>query len=280
MRLFSAKGIRHKTDWISFKIADDGEIVFNHQQSPVGLTCTLCGKPITGIPLMESNFAFDSKSCIETYRRFVGAYGMSTTDTGLPTEAFNASFFFIDIVGLSDPNLSVKRQVQKIEALNRLISSCDAFRKSKDKKIILPTGDGMAIGFLLNPELSIDLAIQLHKQLQLHNRGKHQEEQIGVRIGLASGPVFTVTDITNVQNVWGPGIILARRVMDAGDNWHILLSDKLAEELISLRDEYRSVIKPICKNFEIKHGQKITLYSAHSNDFGNASMPTKVSEIK
>lgn len=33
----------------------------------------------------------------------------------------------------------------------------------------------------------------------------------------------------------GPGIILARRVMDAGDNGHILIAENLAEMLLSLK---------------------------------------------
>ncbi|HEX5976254.1 MAG TPA: hypothetical protein VFY68_03200, partial [Nitrososphaeraceae archaeon] len=77
------------------------------------------------------------------------------------------------------------------------------------------------------------------------------------------------------QNVWGPGIIIARRVMDLGDNMHILLADPLASQLIALKDEYRMVINPI-SNYEIKHGQTITLYSAYSNEFGNSTLPAKV----
>jgi hypothetical protein len=34
-------------------------------------------------------------------------------------------------------------------------------------------------------------------------------------------------------------------------------------------------IRPIT-NYEIKHGQKITLYSAYSQDFGNPNLPSKV----
>ena len=68
--------------------------------------------------------------------------------------------------------------------------------------------------------------------------------------------------------------------MDAGDNGHILLADKLAEELIALKDEYRSAIRPICQVYEIKHGQKITLYSAYSQEFGNPELPAKVPRMK
>jgi class 3 adenylate cyclase len=169
----------------------------------------------------------------------------------------------------------VKRQVQKIQILNELIHSCDSFRKTTSgKKIILPTGDGMAIGFLSNPEAPLELSIQLHRKMQAYNQDV--EDPIGVRIGLGSGPVFTVSDLNNIQNIWGPGIILARRVMDAGDNGHILIAEKLAEELISLKDEYRNVVSLISDKYRLKHGQKIKLYSAYSSDFGNPQIPSKV----
>ena len=87
--------------------------------------------------------------------------------------------------------------------------------------------------------------------------------------------MFIVNDINNNQNVWGPGIILARRVMDIGDNFHILLADRLAEELIALKGGYRSTIKYVA-DYQIKHGQRIKLYSAFSKEFGNPQQPVKV----
>jgi hypothetical protein len=167
--------------------------------------------------------------------------------------------------------------MEKIERLNNMIYSCDAFKKATEKKIILPTGDGMAIGFMLNPELPLQLSIQLHKELYKYNNQSKkisEEDIIGVRIGLATGPVFVVSDINNNQNIWGPGIILARRVMDLGDSGHILIADILAEQLIALKDEYRVMIKPV-GNYQIKHGQIIKMYSAYSQGFGNADLPAK-----
>ena len=85
---------------------------------------------------------------MEINQRLENAYGSKISDPGLSSEPFDASFFFIDMVGLSDPTLSVKNQVHKIEMLNELISSCDAYRKvSAGKKIIISAGDGMALGF-------------------------------------------------------------------------------------------------------------------------------------
>jgi KaiC/GvpD/RAD55 family RecA-like ATPase/class 3 adenylate cyclase len=283
IRVRHLKGVYYDPKWTNFKISSNGTIIFRNADSsslgtPAEVTCALCAKPIIGTPFVESDFIFDSKECMEMYHRLESAYGSKISDTGLPSVAFHASFFFIDIVGLSDPTLSVKRQVQKIQILNELIHSCDSFRKaSTGKKVILPTGDGTAIGFLSNPEIPLELSIQLHHKMRAYNQQKYNEELIGVRIGLGSGPVFTVSDLNNVQNIWGPGIILARRVMDAGDNGHILIAEKLAEELISLKDEYRSVINLISNKYKLKHGQEIKLYSAYSNDFGNPRIPTKVS---
>jgi hypothetical protein len=268
MRLRHIKGFYYEPKWTSFRISNNGSLIFRKDQSSSShnfaeMTCTLCAKPIIGTPLIRSDFVFDSKECMEIYQRLENAYGAKISETGLPSEAFDASFFYIDMVGLSDPTMSVKTQVQKIEILNGLIHSCDAFRiGSAGKKIILPSGDGMAIGFLSKPEIPLELSIQLHRKLRTHNQEKSPEEAIGVRIGLNSGLVFTVTDLNNVQNIWGPGIILARRVMDAGDNGHILIAEKLAEDLISLKDEYRQTIKLISSTYRVKHGQKIKLYSA------------------
>lgn len=285
IRLSSLKGAYHRPFWVSFEIAEDGSITFSPGSASsastgtgAGLTCTLCGKPVGRTPVVESDFVFDTKKCADTYRKFYDAYGSSIPETGLPSKVVDIGFFFVDIVGLSDPRLSVKSQVQKIEALNRFIGECEAFKKTPaGKKLVLPAGDGMAIGFLLNPELPLELAIQLHRKLAQYNRDRRsQEDRVQVRIGLGSGPIFTVSDLTDAQNVWGPGIILARRVMDAGDEGHILLAGNIAEDLIALKDEYRSFIRLISDSYDIKHGQKIRLYSAHSADFGNPRLPSRV----
>jgi hypothetical protein len=46
--------------------------------------------------------------------------------------------------------------------------------------------------------------------------------------------------------------------------------------LLSLKDEYRHVIRLISNKYKIKHGQKIKLYTAYSDDFGNQQIPAKV----
>ncbi len=187
----------------------------------------------------------------------------------------HAHFFFVDIVGLSDPSMSTRTQIKKIEVLNRCIYETEVYQSTPKESILtLPTGDGMCLGFLQGPELPLHLAVKLQEKLKKYNAGKIPSETVRTRIGLHSGNCFVVKDIRGQDNVWGPGIILARRVMDFGDDNHILMSHRLAEDLRELSDEYRKIIKPV-HDFTIKHGQTILIYSAYGEGIGNPKHPSK-----
>jgi len=191
-----------------------------------------------------------------------------------------ANFFFVDIVGLSDPDMSTKTQIKKINVLNRCISECEVYKSTPEQMLLmLPTGDGVCLGFLLGPEFPLKLAIQLQKKLGEYNLATITTEIVQVRVELHSGNCFIINDLHGNKNVWGPGIILCRRVMDFGDDGHILLTPRLAEDLIELSDEYKKIIKPV-HDFVIKHGTKMLIYSVYGDGFGNAKLPTKGAEFR
>ena len=192
----------------------------------------------------------------------------------------HANFFFVDIVGLSDTSMSTKTQIKKIETLNKCISDCTSFKSVPlDSLLLLPTGDGCCIGFMQGPELPLLLAVELHTKLAAYNKGKIPSETVRVRIGLHSGNCFLVNDLLGQRNTWGPGIIYARRVMDFGDDGHILLSPSLAEDLRSLSDEYRGIIRPV-HDVILKHGTTMLLYSAYGDGFGNSKHPDKGASVR
>ena len=188
--------------------------------------------------------------------------------------------FFVDIVGLSDTSMSTKTQIKKIETLNKCISDCTSFKSVPiDSLLLLPTGDGCCIGFMQGPELPLLLAVELHTKLAVYNKGKIPSETVRIRVGLHSGNCFLVNDLLGQRNTWGPGIIYARRVMDFGDDGHILLSPSLAEDLRSLSDEYRGIIKPV-HDVILKHGTTMLLYSAYGEGFGNSKHPDKGASVR
>ena len=256
-----------KPTWVQFSINKNGRLTFADDL----LKCTLEGRVIHHHPFYYLDLPFHSEVCASTYRKFMTVF----KELDPKNEVLNYHFCFIDIVGLSNPELAVHRQKEKIVKLNEFISSCNAFRRiSDDLKIILPSGDGMAIGYENNPELPYKLSVELQGLLHKHNKRVGPDNEIKIRIGLSSGPVFTVYDISNRLNVWGPGIIMARRVMDLGDSWHILITENFAMQLKPLYEEYKNNIRFIGL-FEIKHGEKINVYSAYSDNYGNPELPEK-----
>lgn len=197
-----------------------------------------------------------------------------------PLSLIHANFFFVDIVGLSDTSMSTKTQIKKIEVLNQCISECHAFKSVPIETILLlPTGDGCCIGFLQGPELPLMLAIELHQKLAAYNKAKIPSETVRIRIGLHSGNCFIVNDLLGNKNTWGPGIIYARRVMDFGDDAHIMMSPTMAEGLRTLSDEYRQIIHPV-HDVILKHGYTMLLYSVYGEDFGNKKHPEKGASIR
>jgi archaellum biogenesis ATPase FlaH/class 3 adenylate cyclase len=277
LKLVSIKGGGSKSATALFNIEEDGNLKFESEASSKSKLsiCGLCKAPILEEPEYYLDMPFHHNH-VKIYMKLAGAFGQARVSDVGPSGVIDASFFFVDVVGLSDPALSVRRQIEKIEALNNLIGHCETFKKASDKRV-LPTGDGMAIGFMSSPESPLQLGIELHQALKKYNTHTSKEDGsfLDVRIGLASGSVFIVNDVNSNQNIWGPGIIFARRVMDVGDGGHILLAGPLAESLLTLDDKYRSMIS-LLGDFQVKHGQVIKIYSAYSpNEFGNSVTPAR-----
>ena len=195
----------------------------------------------------------------------------------IPDDLIHAAFFYVDIVGLSNPSMSTSTQTAKIKTLNKFLEESEIIKNTKkDELIILPSGDGMFLGFVDGLEQPLQLAIELQKKILQFNKEKPKTsyEKIGVRIGCHVGNVFLVNDMSGIENVWGPGIIMARRVMDLGDEGHILMTAEMAESLLEINNEYANILHPI-HDYRIKHGQTILLYSVFSSTFGNSERPKK-----
>jgi len=182
-------------------------------------------------------------------------------------------WFFTDIVASSDPTISTKTQLRKIMFLIGQIKRAKSFKQSSpDSTYILPTGDGMAIGFSDSPEKPLRLAIELHKAQTQYNKTRSGNNKLNIRIGIDTGPVYLIKDLAGNDNVWGPGIIWARRVMDLGEQNHILASERIAGDVRKLSSEYKAIIRPIGK-YLVKHDEEVTIYNVFGKGFGNRLKP-------
>ena len=184
-------------------------------------------------------------------------------------------WFFTDIVAGSNPTIPSKEQARKVVVLNELIDRTETFRRrNHDATVILPTGDGMAIGFSDSPEYPLRLSIQLHKLLNEYNKSQRGKERVLLRIGIDIGPVYVIKDLNGQDNVWGPGIILTRRVMDLAGDMNIFASGRFADDVRALSPEYKEIMHPI-GDYSIKHGEQLQLYNIYGEGFGNKIFPRK-----
>lgn len=199
---------------------------------------------------------------------------ISDLDNTPPPITVSYHWFFTDIVAGSDPTITTNEQARKIILLNKLVERTDIFKqRDPETTLVLPTGDGMAIGFSDSPEKPLNLAIEIHKGLNQYNKPRGEKDRVFLRIGLDTGPVYMIKDLNGHENVWGPGIIMARRVMDLAEKNNILCSARFANDVKMLRPEYKSILHPI-GDYQIKHGDKILIYNIYGDDYGNKKAPS------
>ena len=182
-----------------------------------------------------------------------------------------AHILFIDIVGYS--KLSNNEQHAAVDELTQIVREAGEFKKAdaSQRLIKIATGDGMALVFYNTPEAPVRCAIEMSRAVKDHAR-------LRLRMGIHSGPVSGVIDVTERTNLAGGGLNLAQRVMNCGDAGHILLSKHVAEDLAEF-EEWRPLLHELgaCK---VKHGTEVSVVNLYGSDFGSPNLPAAFRLIK
>src|SRR5436190_4989264 len=177
---------------------------------------------------------------------------------------------FIDIVGYS--KLLNEEQQERLNQLTEIVLATTPVREATDEQLVrLPTGDGMALVFHHSAEEPARCALEVAEALQKH-------PELPVRMGIHSGPVNKVTDVSGRTNLAGAGINMAQRVMDCGDAGHILLSQHVADDLIHSR-QWAPRLRDLGE-CEVKHGVHLHLVNLYAEPLGNATVPQKIQRAK
>jgi TolB-like protein/Flp pilus assembly protein TadD/class 3 adenylate cyclase len=174
---------------------------------------------------------------------------------------------FLDIVGYS--KLLADEQKELIQELNHVVRETKQFQtaEAEGKLTRLPTGDGIVLVFMNNPEAPLECALEISQKLQ-------SRPQLKLRMGIHSGPVNPVADVNDQANLAGAGINIAQRVMSCGDAGHILLSKHFAEDLEHYA-HWRSHLHDVGR-VEVKHGARIPIVNLYTDQLGNAALPAKL----
>src|SRR5438046_1191793 len=182
-----------------------------------------------------------------------------------------AYVLFVDIVGYS--KLLIDQQRRLLDLLNQIVRGTEQFRKAEanHRLITIPTGDGMALVFYNAPEAPVECALEI-------SRAAREHPELKLRMGVHSGPVSGVVDVSGRANIAGAGINMAQRVMDCGDAEHILLSKHVAEDLEEY-EQWRPLLHDIgaC---EVKHGLRVSVVNLYADQVGNPQLPKKFEALK
>src|SRR5205807_5374277 len=182
-----------------------------------------------------------------------------------------AHVLFIDIVGYS--KLSINEQHAAVDELTQIVRASDQFQRAEaaSRLLKIPTGDGMALVFYTSPEAPAQCAVEISRAVKEHPR-------LQLRMGIHSGPVSGVIDVTGRANLAGAGLNTAQRVMECGDAGHILLSKHVAEDL----EEYEHW-RPLLHDLgtcEVKHGMRVAIANLYADEVGNPQLPKKFQALK
>ncbi|PYK87741.1 MAG: hypothetical protein DME40_13790, partial [Verrucomicrobia bacterium] len=182
-----------------------------------------------------------------------------------------AYVLFIDIVGYS--KLVTHEQRRLLELLNRIVREAEHFRaaEANGRLITVPTGDGMALVFYNTPEAPVECALEI-------TRAAKENPELKLRMGIHSGPVSGVVDVSGRSNIAGAGINIAQRVMDCGDAGHVLVSKHMAEDLEQYGHWKRHLHD--LGECEVKHGARISVVNLYTENLGNPEVPQKFRQAR
>ncbi|HKO64434.1 MAG TPA: hypothetical protein VJU13_04480 [Candidatus Nitrosocosmicus sp.] len=201
------------------------------------------------------------------------------------------SFLYIDMYKSSDPSLPPSSQLVKIKKLMEILNEESNALKTKYKSDIITyknfTGDGVVIAFA-KLECAIDLAIRISNSLDLDNSGITDDKmKIFVRAGIGYGKAISFSNpFTNKVDLWSHELILSARMMNLGDQGHIIFTPAARNQIPSAegKDVLTNYEESDGKNLftpylrEIKWKGSIPVYSFHGN-FGNYQFGTELEPL-
>lgn len=165
-----------------------------------------------------------------------------------------AAVAFFDVVGYSTQ--SNAKQVDLKNQFNQLIS-LSISTLGQGERVLLDTGDGIAIGFLQHPTDAMEMAMAFRNALMANKHADYPE--LRVRIGLHLGPVSLVKDVNGQINMLGDGINSSQRVMSFAGNDQIFASRAYFDFVLSLSNEYNDLFR-YRGSHQDKHGREFQVY--------------------
>jgi class 3 adenylate cyclase len=174
-----------------------------------------------------------------------------SADTQLDRQTRMAAVVFADIVGFSKK--SVPAQLAAKEMLARLLQRLVAPYPA-NSRIVLDTGDGAAVGFLVSPEYALSLTLRLRRELEDAPENSLLRSR-DLRLGINLGPLKVVTDVNGHPNMVGEGVNSAERIMSFAQPGETTASRSFQEAVFYLDSSFQTLFEPLGLRAD-KHGRE------------------------
>jgi serine/threonine protein kinase len=174
------------------------------------------------------------------------------------------------VLDLADASsLPASRHRVQLDDLQEFVRRTSKFSGAlaKDPIGMSPSRDGMVLVFYGDPEAPLRCAMEISRQARSAKR-------IHLRMGLHSWPVSSVADIKRNRTVSEGGINVARRVLDCGDQGHILVSEFVADLLQQL-GRWKDALHHLGE-IEVNPGVRLHLFNFWNSEAGNPAIPKKL----
>lgn len=166
---------------------------------------------------------------------------------------FISSVVFVDIVSYSKK--SVSEQITIKDRFSTLLA--EALKDTApEQRIILDTGDGVAMSFLGDPEDALFVSMHMRDVLKraaveqgittaiLSNADTAIDaNDLRLRIGINLGPVKLVRDFNSQPNIVGDGINVAQRIMSFAAPGQVVVSRSYFDVVSVISDEYAKLFR-------------------------------------
>lgn len=150
----------------------------------------------------------------------------------------------VDLVGYS--RKSVAEQMALKDNFNQVLLEAIHDIPVADR-IILDTGDGVAIGFLGDPEDALYVALFMHDAINRADTDKPSDGIIAtagvIRIGINLGPVKLATGVGGHPHIIGDGINVAERIMAFAEPGQLTVSRPFFEVMSTLSEHYATLFQ-------------------------------------
>jgi hypothetical protein len=179
------------------------------------------------------------------------------------SRTFICSVLFLDIVDYS--RKPVAEQILLKDRFNAMITSAIKEIPPADR-IILDTGDGVAINFLGDPEDALFVAMSLRDTFAPDS---DKQLEVPARIGINLGPVRLVRDLNAQPNIIGDGINVAQRVMGFANAGQILVSRSYYDIVSHISEGYSKLFSYEGSHTD-KHVREHEVYSVGYSTSGTS----------